>query len=379
VASEIISPPDLSSIREGYEIIHDDLEARCIVVALNGKKIAFLGVDLFAFTDYEIEPIRKAAKEEGIDFLLFAYSHTHSAPDTVGVYGHYPETYVQRIQRKCIECVREAVQNLAPATIEVGQRELPLDGARVEQISYNARNPGIVDPFLTVMRLVTHDSGNASGQTLATLVHFACHPERLSGYGQAISADYVASLRKKVEQELGGTCVFVNGPLGGMLTPDGIPEMDRFEDTDRIGNWLGERVAEIGRDGMTPITGSTFRFAIRPVQIPVTSPELLKPMQAGTLKGPLIQGRYRTEVARIDIGGLQIVSVPGELLPELGFAIREHMTGAVNIIVGLANDEIGYIIPAYDFRAGIYEESMSLGPSAGPQIVGAALDLLKQE
>jgi hypothetical protein len=76
---------------------------------------------------------------------------------------------------------------------------------------------------------------------------------------------------------------------------------------------------------------------------------------------------------------LQIVAIPGELLPELGFALREHMTGAVNVIVGLANDEIGYIIPAYDFRADVYEESMSLGPSAGPQIVDAALELLRPQ
>ena len=378
VASGVISPTDLSIFkRQGTESIHDDLEVRCLVLDKDGKRIAFLGADLFAFTDHEIAPIREAARHDGIDFLLFASSHTHSAPDTVGVYGYYPEQYVELIQRRCIECVRKATRGLTPVTIEVGQCELPLDGARIEQICYNGRNPGIVDPFLTVARVATHGSGNTPDKTLCALVHFTCHPERLSGYQGAISSDYVGPLRTKVEQELGGTCVFMNGPLGGMQTPDGIPGADRFEDTERIGRWVGDRVAEIARGKMRPITEPAFQFAVRPLEIPVVSPRLLEPLQEGTLKGGLFQGRYRTEVARVDIGELQIVAIPGELLPELGFAIREHMTGAVNVIVGLANDEIGYIIPAYDFRAGAYEESMSLGPSAGPQIVDAALELLR--
>jgi len=380
VATEIISPPDLSIFgREGVKSIHDNLEARCLVLEKDGTRMAFLGADLFAFTNHEIAPIRQAVRHDGIDFLLFASSHTHSAPDTVGVYGFYPEQYVEFIQRKCIDCIRKAAGNLTPATIEVGQCELPLDGARIEQICYNGRNPGIVDPFLTVAKIVTHGSGDTSGKTLCTLVHFTCHPERLSGHQGAISSDYVGPLRDRVEQELGGTCVFMNGPLGGMLTPDGIPGADRFEDTERIGQWVGERTVELARNATTTLTESPFAFAIRPVEIPVVSPNLLEPLEKGTLKSGLIQGRYRTELARVDIGELQMIAIPGELLPELGFAIRERMTGAVNVIVGLANDEIGYIIPAYDFRAGVYEESMSLGPSAGPQIVGAALELLKSE
>jgi len=376
-ASETISPPDLSNIGTRWNIVHDDLLARCLVLSKNEKTIAILGADLFAFTAHEIDPIRKAAEQAGIDYLLFASSHTHSAPDTVGVYGYYPEKYVELIQKKCIECVRTAARNLAPATIQVGQRELPLDGGRIEQISYNARNPGIVDPFLTVARVVAQESGDAPGKTLCTLVNFACHPERLAGYQGAISSDYVGALRQEVEKQVGGTCIFVNGALGGMLTPDGISGADRFEDTQRIGTWLGQRVGEMLHNGMTNVTEPTFEVAVRPLEIPVISPKLLLPMKQGTLKGKLMQGRHPTEVARVDIGEMQIIAVPGELLPELGFAVRERMTGAVNVIVGLANDEIGYIVPAYDFRAGTYEESMSLGPSAGPQIVGAAFDLLK--
>lgn len=59
------------------------------------------------------------------------------------------------------------------------------------------------------------------------------------------------------------------------------------------------------------------------------------------------------------------------------------MTGRQRLIVGLANDELGYIIPGYDFRASggpmtewAYEETMSIGPAAGPMIRHAAIELL---
>ena len=55
------------------------------------------------------------------------------------------------------------------------------------------------------------------------------------------------------------------------------------------------------------------------------------------------------------------------------------MKGYPRMIVGLCNDELGYMIPAEDFRKGAYEESMSLGPAAGPVIRRRALELLAGE
>jgi len=376
IASVVISPPDLKKAGRGYNKIHDDLLARCLVISGNGRTVALLGADLFGVTKHEIDPVREAAAELGVDFLLFASSHTHSAADTIGVYGYYPAEYVKFIQDRCIECVKQAVTNLAPAVIETGQVELPLDGARIEQISRNGRNPGIVDPYLTVVRVLAGEGADTPGTTLCNVVHLALHPERLSGFDRAISADYVTPLREELQSQVGGLCLFLNGPLGGMLTPDGLPGADRFEDTDRMGKWIAAQAGALVKDGLRPLSKQSLSVRIRPLQIPVVSEKLLAPFKAGTMQGTLYQGRYQTEVSRIDLGELQLIAIPGELLPELGFALREKMTGSVNAIVGLANDEIGYLIPAYDFRAGTYEESMSLGPSAAPQIMNAAFELL---
>ncbi len=42
----------------------------------------------------------------------------------------------------------------------------------------------------------------------------------------------------------------------------------------------------------------------------------------------------------------------------------------------LAADELGYIIPEYDFRADEYEESMSQGPATAPIVRETAIRML---
>jgi len=105
--------------------------------------------------------------------------------------------------------------------------------------------------------------------------------------------------------------------------------------------------------------------------------------------------QMRTEVAYLQIGdALSLLCVPGEIYPEIidggiespqgqDFAIgpqeipplRSLMKGRQRIILGLANDEIGYIIPksqwdvdepyTYDYKDAPYGEINSTGPEAG--------------
>ena len=44
-------------------------------------------------------------------------------------------------------------------------------------------------------------------------------------------------------------------------------------------------------------------------------------------RGGLNRGRVVTEMALINLGEAQIVTIPGELLPEISFEIQEKMNG----------------------------------------------------
>ena len=117
--------------------------------------------------------------------------------------------------------------------------------------------------------------------------------------------------------------------------------------------------------------------------------------------------RLRTEVSAWTLGPASFVSIPGEIYPEIvngGIEapegrdfdvqpvevppIREMMPGEFKFIFGLANDEIGYIIPRSEWDEkppylylapeSPYGEVNSLGPDAAPIIHAAVQNLLQQ-
>jgi hypothetical protein len=94
---------------------------------------------------------------------------------------------------------------------------------------------------------------------------------------------------------------------------------------------------------------------------------------------PVERGRVISEMALVTVGETQIVTLPGEVLPEVSFEILERMKGFPRMLVGLANDQLGYIIPPYDFRDDEYEESMSTGPAAAPVVLDTAWRMLGGE
>jgi hypothetical protein len=134
--------------------------------------------------------------------------------------------------------------------------------------------------------------------------------------------------------------------------------------------------------------------------------------QYGILLGLVHPGWYwgkgKTELDVIRIGDLEILTIPGELYPEIADGgiespegadypsapievppLRSQMQGKLNMIVGLANDELGYIIPKSQWdkkppyaygrtKSPQYGEENSPGPDVAPTIHHEALALLKQ-
>ena len=81
--------------------------------------------------------------------------------------------------------------------------------------------------------------------------------------------------------------------------------------------------------------------------------------------------------------------MPGELLPKLGLSLKAQLLEAgagVAGIVGLANDELGYILPVEDFKypwnpfkpGNHYEETNSIGREIAPKVMSALDKLLKE-
>jgi hypothetical protein len=128
-----------------------------------------------------------------------------------------------------------------------------------------------------------------------------------------------------------------------------------------------------------------------------------------------------SEVSKVQLGGVRFVGVPGELFPELAvgfdaqYAFGEPLIGPMNpappdlskaptgptlkaqlggekpVVLGMANDMNGYLIPEYDYvlhptrpyseqaLGDHYEETNSLGPRTTPLVMRALEVLLQWE
>ncbi|MBI4600932.1 MAG: hypothetical protein HY721_03140 [Planctomycetes bacterium] len=352
--------------------VHDPLKVRAAVFAQGPLKVAFVGGDIFGMRKVDIDPIEARLREAGISHVLLALSHVHSAGDPIGIYGHYPEEYVKRIQDGVTEAATAALVALEPVSeLRVASDELPLDGARVEGLFRNARNPGIVDPQVAAVQAIGDDS-----KPIVTIAHFACHPEGIEapkGKPLEVSADFPGYLCDALRAATGAQAVFLNGALGGMVSGD--TRARTHDEAEAMGKRLAKEVERVL--GFAVPTERRLSFERSRLEIPVTNPRMIA-FEMSTGQTSSYRGRHLTEMFHARLGEAELLSVPGELLPEVSFEILERMRGYPRMIVGLANDEIGYIIPAYDFRAGDYEESMSLGPAASLLVLRQALRFLER-
>lgn len=80
----------------------------------------------------------------------------------------------------------------------------------------------------------------------------------------------------------------------------------------------------------------------------------------------------------MDIGDAQMAMVPGELFPNLGLMLKDKMSKPYKFVLGLTNDEIGYLMSGEDFgrKKYRYESSMSPGKEAGDTVVKTLVEIL---
>jgi hypothetical protein len=203
-------------------------------------------------------------------------------------------------------------------------------------------DPDIVDDEVAALQFVKLD-----GEVIATLLNMACHPEVLDGDSTLISADYAGYACREVETRVGGVALHVSGALGGMLSPD---------TRDRTPAWA-ERMGRAYADAaLAALAASAVidanRLEVRRTEfdLPLVNPLLLMAQQIGVLRvRQPVNGAITTSCTFIDLGAAQIITIPGELLPRLGFELKAALPGPCRVLIGLADDEIGYILPDDEF------------------------------
>lgn len=222
---------------------------------------------------------------------------------------------------------------------------------------------------------------NEKGENIATLVNLACHPETLWEHNRLISADFAGYMYKTIEEKLGGVALLFQGALGGMVTHDmdeEVPLSERWNFVKYQGRRFGEMVLEaVSKE--TEIYDSP-RITIRKsnLSLPLANFKYWLVAKFGVIERDFSKNAVETEMYVIDIGPAQIITAPGELLPSVGFKMKQMMTAKYKFIFSLAQDELGYILDREYFKKKNYwyEQSMSVGPETAPIIYKTIESLL---
>lgn len=363
-----------------------ELNARAIVLRRGDVTLAIVSLDVLGFPSVLANRIR--AKVPGLDAknILVGSSHTHSAPDCYafpdGRGGHTGNLkYMQTVCDKAAEAVNEALGNLQPAWIKIAT-----DEAR-GKIAYNYYAPDLYDRRMSVIQAVS-----PQGKVITTLVNYATHPEVLGSKVGILSPDLVGPLRTRLEEKVGGMAIFMNGAQGGMITADNrILDQPRdqfravwkdartWEECLRIGHTMADEALRIVKNAPLQKTPDLFCGAID-VTFPVESDTIWGVILGSPLKYPHNKNRtVTTQVNVVNLGNAQILTIPGEALPNIGFYLKRKMHGEHNILFGLTNDAFGYILTKVDFNSFPrynYVSRTSLGEMTGEIFIEKSLQFI---
>ena len=385
IALRVVTPDPLLPVSGGIGPSHPvsrkegDLSVRALVLENGDTRVAIVSADFLGFPSILGKRVR--AKVQGIppENILIGATHTHSAPDCYG----FPDgkggfaidlKYVDSVCERMAEAINEAVKQLRPAKIKIAT------GPAKGKIAYNYYAPQLYDPRCHVIQALDLES-----RPMATLVNYAVHPEVLGSDQGVLSPDLVGPLRDRIQEKGGGIAIFMNSAQGGMVTADNrAPEGKEFrnwEECVRIGQLLADESLRIVQGA--PVQSAPGLFcAAKTISFPVDSPQLRAITKASPLglSGP-DDGTVSTQLNVVNLGNAQILSIPGEALPNIGFYLKRKMRGEHNLLFGLTNDAFGYILTKVDwgsFKRYDYVSRTCLGEMTGEILIEEALKFINQ-
>lgn len=392
-AKRIITPDPLLPVSGGLGPSNPvtekrgELTARALYLQRGNTRIGIISLDLLGFPSVLGNRVRAAVPRIPAGNIVIGSTHSHSAPECYafpdGQGGHTGDlAFMDRVTALAAEALNEAINSARPARLRTA-----VDEAK-GQISYNYYAPSLYDPRMGVIQAEAVD-----GKPIATLVNYATHPEVLGSEVGLLSPDLCGPLYDRLESLVGGTAIFMNSAQGGMVTADNR-YLDKCRDPKRAvwddgRTWeecirIGELMANEANRIINPApwqASPSLYCRSSMVKIAVDSPDLWAVVTLSPLKYPHgADHTIQAQVNLMNIGDAQVITIPGEALPNIGFYLKRKMRGAHNLLFGLTNDAFGYIMTEIDFdsfETYRYISRVSLGEKTCPVLMARWLDLIR--
>jgi hypothetical protein len=424
--------------------VHDPLMARAVVLDDGRRKLALVSVDLVGLQYPNVLRIRERLKD--ISYVVVSSTHNHEGPDVIGIWGSNPFTsgvngaYLKLVEDRVVKLVGDATRQLVPAEAAYGTAE-------DEKLLGDSRLPKVYDGVLRVVtfrrpagdgRKAEDDGRKAAvpNPLIGVLVQWNCHPEAMGSKNKLITADFPAATVAWLKARYKAPIAYFSGAVGGLMAPpDGVIKDERgkllhegdFAYSEAYGQAVG-RMASQAIDRAEPLRLTPLAVHAKPIAVPLNNPIYRLARSLGVLRrdGRVWTGDFEklgepaakevpgrtmaveTEVAYLRLGELHVACIPGEIYPELVYGkyqepadpaadypdaplekpVMSTLPGKKTLLLGLANDEIGYLIPkrqwdqeapyCYGRKKSQYGEINSVGPEAAPIITQALANRVRE-
>ena len=395
----------------------DDLMAVAIVIDDGKTRIGIISADTIGLMRKFVLSVREDVPSEwGLDYLMVHATHNHEGPDTQGLWGPgffrsgVDDEYMKQLKQNFLIALDLAIDNLEPA-----QMSLALIPTNPLTPIKDKRKPIVIDNDIRAVLFNRPD-----GSIIGSMINFGIHVELTWDKNLELTSDVAGYLRRGISEGiyydnelvkpgLGGITLWLTGNIGGLMTSGPTdPIYDPFlketitqpshEKARAYGYSLANSVIDAfhaGKFHPSPepklnVSALELEFGIENFMLSLgTLLGIIDSDPKLSLKPPFV--RYLSEVGFIELGDLTITGIPGELYPEIAVGgienpqgadysitpqeiphLRSQLPGKLNLMVNLANDAIGYIIPKsewdeeapwiYGENEETYGEVVSLGP-----------------
>ncbi|MBN1535380.1 MAG: neutral/alkaline non-lysosomal ceramidase N-terminal domain-containing protein [Anaerolineales bacterium] len=413
-----ITPPE-GYYLDGYSVrkeksqgAHDPLMGQILLVKSSNRQLAIICLDLIAVGINFTSIIRKGIQENiGIppENILVSCSHTHSGP--VGFMPSFPGSIssdnpeLQRyVSQQLVVAALLANNQLQPVQIGIGR-------GMIEGIGLNRNDAyAITDKEVIVLRL-----DSMSGNPIAVLMNYGCHPTVLGFTNLQYSADFPGAARANLRKIYPDTVfMYTNGASGDVSTRFTRREQT-FQEVERMGRILSGEVLKVMQHITTHPDSRLFAH-VEPVILPFrnfpsrseaelelrTLKQELKALQRSGAElsaihkattrvegatGQLLMGEglegimsYESQIQVMMIGDLALIGLPGEPFTKTVLEIKQTSPIPDTAVVSYANDSRGYFPDDETIAKRSYEALISpYGAEVSAGLRDTALTILRRK
>jgi hypothetical protein len=355
--------------------MNDPLWVRALALADEHQAILLIELDLLGIELHTTRQLRSEICQLlplRPETILVGCTHNHSGPSILT--AHETRVRVDPIWKAqalqdCAEVACRAFHNLQPAEIGFGRTQVETVGANRKAVLddgslfhfsglYGRQAPegrkvvdvGPIDPELSV--LLARD---LSGQTIALLANYACHPWLYNG--NRISAEIAGACVTYLEDELRPSspnvvALYAPGTGSDITTvqhqtplPETNEDKERWftEEWRRFGTILGRAALRAMEATEAIIVNDPISSQTIPLEAPAYEQTLAETqVKHGFLPPP--DQTISTEIQVLEVGGIVLVGLPSEVYVEYGLEIKKRTQSPCTMTMSYCNDYFADLI-----------------------------------